>query len=189
MTRPIHDMNMQRATIGLALLFPAICAGCKAVGFIAPIAGVSATYVATSISHGPRVQFMNDSAVPLRVRYWVGRRDIMAPGGVADIRTDEGLYLDVRPGDFFITQLGRPFWPTGNSDAVVWARIDTATAQGEPRDPVWLDLVAPGPYVWRATGQDIDSLVFERDTGTIKPLPPSRWIDGNNGEHPVYALR
>lgn len=179
---------MKRRTImtvlGLLTLLSAV-GGCNV---IVPLTGATAGpgiyYASTAMSHGPRAQFVNDSAVPMNVRYWVGRRDITAPGGVADIRTDEEMAFTAQPGDHFITQLGRPFWPTSNADAVVWVRLDVG--EHGAVEPIWFELEQPGPYTVRASGDLPANLVFERaGDAAISPLPRDRWIASNNGPFPV----
>jgi hypothetical protein len=148
--------------------------------------GIITHHAAASQPQGPRVTFVNDSKVPLSVRYWVGRRDSTAPRGVADIRTDEGFAFTTAPGEFAITQVGRPWWPTSNADAVVRARIAPAD---ESREPVWLDVQQPGPYLFNATGDTFDSIAFGRfgGGGALAPLPRDEWIASNRGPFPVRA--
>lgn len=174
----------------LLLLSAGVLSGCYTeqllyVGGAVPT-GTAVQYAASAFPHGPRAQFVNDSAVPLRVRYWVGRRDIFAPAGVTDIRTDDDLSFEAQPGDHFITQLGRKFWPSSMNDAVVRVRIDPVLESGEPQDPIWFQLEQPQPFVFSATGDNAESLVFNRfGGGAITALPRELWIDGNNGPFPV----
>jgi hypothetical protein len=180
---------------GIAALAALLLGGCSLpmapILFYNPAAVASARiggYGTAGIPSGPRVSFRNESAVEMRVRYWVGKRDTTAPGGVADIRTRDDMAIHVKPGDLWVTQAGRPFWPTGMKDAVVWARIDTTDEHGEARQPIWLHLEQPQPYRWSATGCCVESLAFHRHGGGgITPVPRDQWIDANDGPFPVYA--
>ncbi len=150
----------------------------------APVAALATTYGTTAMAHGPRATFVNESTLTLTVRYWSGRRDSTAPGGVADIRTDDAMAFTAKPGEFFITQTGRPWWPTSMTDAVVRARIDI---EGSNREPIWLELEQPGPFKIAAVGCCEESLEFRRfGGGPISAVPRDQWIDGNNGPFPVY---
>lgn len=151
------------------------------------VSGLALNYAATAMPHGPRVTFVNESAMTITIRYWSGRRDTTAPRGVADLRTGDDMHLRAAPGDFFITQAGRSWWPTGMSDAVVYARIDAEMETGEQRGPIWIELEQPQPFTFVARGDSLDALEFERHGGgAITPLPRDQWIDGHNGPFPVY---
>lgn len=180
---------MKRHRIMLAgLSAAALLPGCTTVvtfNILAPgLAGSQiGMYAAASQKQGPRVTFVNDSAVALKVRYWVGRRDTTAPGGVADIRTDDHLAFTASPGEFAITQVGRPWLLTSMADSVVRVRIEPAD---ESRGPVWMNLQQPGPFKFNATGDSFDTLAFNRfGGGDLSPLPREEWFDGNNGPFPV----
>jgi hypothetical protein len=145
-------------------------------------------YAATSQPQGPRVTFVNDSQMPLSVRYWVGRRDVSVPGAIADLRTDEHMTFTALPGDQFITQVGRGWWPTSNVDAVVWVRVDA----GDPAAPTtsWFELEQPAPYVLQATGTGPADLAFHRPgSAGLVALPRDRWIGDHNGPFPVTLAR
>lgn len=180
-------MSIKKYTPALLTLAVAALPGCTAsVPIIGATAGPALYYTSTGMSHGPRAQFVNDSSMPMNIRYWVGRRDITAQGGVADIRTGDDLAFTAQPGDHFITQLGREFSTVSNADSVVWVRVDV----GEPGaiDPIWFQLEQPAPYTVRATGDSPSQLVFERaGEAQITPLPRDRWIASNNGPFPVRS--
>lgn len=179
-------------TRSVALVLAGCCAGlvlsgCKAsVPIIGATVGPTIYYTATAFPQGPQVQFVNDSSIPVAVRYWVGRRDVTVAGGVADIRTGDDMTFVAEPGDHFITGLGRSFWPTGNTDGVVWMRVDAGAAGA--LDPVWLQLEHPAPYTVRVTGESPSTLVFTRDgEAGMTPLPRDRWIMQHNGPFPVAS--
>lgn len=167
-----------------------VSSGCTTAHAFVPVAGavtgVAVSYTASSISHGPRVSFVNDSNFTVSIRYWCGKRDSSAAHGVADVRTDDHMNIRALPGDFFITQVGRPWWPTSMSDAVIYARVETEAADGTRAGPIWLELEQPQPFKFSASGCSAESLVFKRfGGGKIVPLAPDRWIDGNNGPFPL----
>jgi hypothetical protein len=182
----MNTVNLKHAA-GLFALAAATMSGCTiSVPVIGATAGPALYYTSTAFPQGPRAQFVNDSLIPMNVRYWVGRRDISAQGGVADIRTGDDLAFTAEPGDLFITQLGREFSPVSNADSVVWVRVDV----GEPGavEPIWFQLEHPAPYTLRATGDSVADLVFERaGEAGITPLPRDRWIASNNGPFPAGA--
>lgn len=157
------------------------------------IIGTSVGYAANKVPAGPRVTFVNESSLTLNVRYWSGRRDTTAPAGVADIRTGDDMAFRALPGDFFITQAGRAWWPTSMSDAIIRAQIEIESTDGERRGPIWIELEQPQPYKFTATGDSIETLEFRRyGGGAIVPVPRDQWIDGHNGPFPVdddFALR
>ena len=182
-------MNVQRwISMSAACAGAAALIGCKAAPILMPPAGVVPYYVAASQPQGPRVQFVNDSLLPMNVRYWVGRRDVSAAGGVADLRTDEHMSFIAEPGDHFITQVGRPFHPTSNIDAVVWVRVDPRLIDGTSLPPAWFELSQPAPYTLQVVGEGRETLAFRRvGPGELSPLAPDLWIEGNNGPFPVHA--
>lgn len=151
------------------------------------VSAVALDYAATALPHGPRVTFVNESNLTISIRYWSGRRDTSAPRGVADLRTSEHQNIRATPGDFFITQMGRSWWPTSMSDAVIYARLDATDANGGTRGPIWIELEQPQPYKFAAKGDSLESLELRRfGGGAISPMPRDLWIDGNNGPLPVY---
>lgn len=186
---------MKPTTAARLALIPvaAALAGCSAP--IAPIYFSGISYsgsviiggAAGAIPAGPRIFFVNDSEMDLKIRYWVGKRDTVAAGGITDIRTGDDMAFTARPGDFFITQAGRSYWLTGHSDAVVRVRIDPPPLEnGEPAEPIWIQLDQPHPYRFSATGCSRECLAFHRfGGGGITPLPRDLWIDDNNGPFPV----
>ncbi|MBL8744994.1 MAG: hypothetical protein JNK58_01415 [Phycisphaerae bacterium] len=186
-----HRVRVKSLIVGLVCGSGAICGGCNTehLGVPGPgaVGGVLVSYGTSAIPHGPRVTFVNDSAMTISIRYWSGRRDTTAPRGVADLRTDEEMSLRALPGEFFITQAGRSWWPTSMSDGVVYARIEVEALDGLKRGPIWLELEQPQPFTFSATGDSPESLEFKRfGGGAIVPLARDRWIDGNNGPFPVY---
>lgn len=178
----------RRIFVGLMVFAPAVLSGCVTAPFLAPVVpeAVAAYYLTASQPQGPRSQFVNESEVRLQVRYWVGRRDITAPRGVADVRTDEEFSFTAGPGEHFIVQLGRHFWTVSNADAVVTVEVRPLDSEGLPKGPVWFRLEQPGPYIVAARGESVDDLSFHRfGGGSISPLPAEEWFDGNNGPFPV----
>lgn len=176
------------ALLGCAAALP--LSGCDLTQTTVPvrgaIIGTTLAYVANTIPAGPRVTFVNESALTLHVRYWSGRRDTTAPAGVADIRTGDDMAFRALPGDFFITQAGRAWWPTSMSDAVIRARIEIESPEGEHHAPIWIELEQPRPFKFTATGDSVETLEFRRyGGGAIVPVPRDQWIDGHNGPFPV----
>lgn len=188
MAHPRPMVLVSLLVVGGAALSASL-AGCTSAHLIVPAAGaglgLGLDYACSMIPAGPRVTFINDSSVPMRLRYWVGRRDTTAPGGVADIRTGEDMAFTASPGEFFITQCGRSWWVTSMTDAIIRVRIDLLPDDGA-HQPIWLQLDQPQPYKWRAVGESAEALAFERfGGGGLSPLPRDMWIDGNNGPFPV----
>lgn len=191
-TRPTQSTRVlaRAAVFGGAALAVLTLVGCKAAPLIAPFGGLPVFYGAAAFEHGPRVQLLNDSSLPISVRYWAGRRDTSVVGGVADVRTRPELAFDALPGSHHISQLGRGFQPASNTDVVIWLNLvpgpGVQTADGVPAQPVWLVLHQPQPYVLQIIGDSWETLEVRRtgDAG-MSPLPRDRWIDGVNGEYPV----
>jgi len=193
-TRPTicGPLLLRVAVSGGAALAVLTLVGCKAAPLIAPWGGLPVFYGAAAFEHGPRVQLVNDSAMPISVRYWAGRRDTSVVGGVADVRTRPELAFEAVPGSHHISQLGRGFQPASNTDVVIWVNLVPApgsgvqTVDGTPPEPVWLVLHQPQPYVLQLVGDSWETLEVRR-TGEagLSPLPRDRWIDGVNGEYPV----
>ena len=144
-------------------------------------------YASAAGRHGPSAIFNNESDTRLTVRYWVGRIDCRAPGGVTDWRSPE--WFEIEPGRKVRTELGRNFWITANSDAVVRVRVApvVASADGTPGevDPAlvqWYEFDRTPPYYWKAVGTR-DALTLERfgdGGGTMTPVPASEWFDVND---------
>lgn len=172
----------------------------------APFAGPALpviTVAAFAQKHGPSVRFENRSSVPLRVRYWVGKTDVTAPGGVADIRSRADMAASIPPGESATTQCGRSGWVTANSDAVIRVQIvaEPSGPAGDQSDPApggvspappaaagasWYELKLPAPFLIRATEDESGRLVFaSAGGGALVPLQPDLWIDDANGELPV----
>ncbi|XOV76264.1 MAG: hypothetical protein ACFHWZ_04805 [Phycisphaerales bacterium] len=107
--------------------------------------------VVAPIGHGPKVVFQNASTRPLEVRYWVGRRDPnKTPGGV-DVMTPVAFQID--PGEQRMHDVGRTFWQTANTDAVVRVQVNLIDDDGnkvEGVDPWWFEFERPAPYSIRA---------------------------------------
>lgn len=179
--------------IAIASGVAAWLAGCGTtvpLNVLAPGVGgaVTASYAAASQPQGPRVTFVNDSTMPLVVRYWVGWRDTSVAGGVADIRTDDHMSFTAQPGEFFTTQVGRAWKPTSMADAIVRVRIDTPATGGTAHEPIWIQLEQPQPYTLQAVGGSRDTLVLNRyGGGAITPLERGLWIDDNFGPFPVVV--
>lgn len=153
---------------------------------VSTVGAMGGTQAGLAMSNGPRATFVNDSAMPISVRYWVGRRDTTAHAGVADIRTADDLAFTAKPGEFFITQLGRPWWVTGMSDAVVRVRLEAWRADGESAGVTWLQLDQPQPFTFAAAGESAEDLEFRRfGGGAMAPLPSDQWIDSHHGPFPV----
>ncbi|MDX2115541.1 MAG: hypothetical protein SFZ24_07960 [Planctomycetota bacterium] len=192
----LHAATRRRIIRALSLLGAAASvaalSGCVIEAATVPAAGAilgpPTMYGAAAMKHGPRASFVNHSGLRLNVRYWVARKDITAPYGWTDIRTGDDMMLDAQPGDMFVTQLGRPRWVTSQTDALVRARVDVVNSDGTTAGPYWIQLDQPLPYVWAAKGDSPETLTFERHQGGggITPVPVEQWIDGNNGEYPVY---
>lgn len=183
------------------------------VGATAPVAVVAAFMQ----KHGPMVIVQNDTGAPVEVRYWVGKMDISAPNGVADLRTRDDLLVSVPPGESAMSQLGRSGWVTGNSDAVVRVRFthgltvppsEGAEPAGDGSDvfpapagemvSTWFELKGPFPAVVRASNADYGTVVFERVAMPMQDrtkvpeltlLPPELWVAEANGQHPVVMRR
>lgn len=200
---------IRRKTLAAALLaLPLALTGCLPQNVVlqpagaATIAGVGflgLAYVVTAAdpSTGPRVTFHNDADVPVQVRYWIGRIDVTAPGGVSDIRTKRQYAIVVEPGEQIITRVGsRVGWTTSGSDMVVWARLDSGADVVLPPheieklwegsdQPQWFQISRPLPFVWQALGSADDLQATRLGEGDLSPLPQELWIDDNAGEHPV----
>ncbi len=173
-----------------AIVAAVLLGGCHLSYHVVPVAGsavgVGVSYATTSLAHGPRVTFVNDSSLTISVRYWSGRRDTTAPRGVADIRTGEDMNITAQPGEFAITQVGRPWWPTSMSDGVVYACVEAEAADGSRRGPMWIELEQPGPFKFSVVGDSVDGLELKRfGGGAIVALPRDQWMAGNNGPFPV----
>ena len=147
--------------------------------------------VVAPIGHGPKVMFQNASTRPLEVRYWVGRRDPnKTPGGV-DVMTP--VAFQIEPGEQRMHDVGRAFWQTANTDAVVRVQVNLIDDDGnkvEGVDPWWFEFERPAPYSIRAvnasrTRQNLD---FETwGEGELFIVGPEEWIPAHNGLYPDYS--
>jgi hypothetical protein len=147
--------------------------------------------VVAPIGHGPKVTFQNASTRPLEVRYWVGRRDVnKTPGGV-DVMTP--VAFQIEPGEQRMHDVGRTYWQTANTDAVVRVQVNLIDEDGdtvEGVDPWWFEFERPAPYSIRAvnasrTRQNLD---FETwGEGDLFIVGPEEWIPGHNGRYPDYS--
>lgn len=196
------------ACAAMVIAMPVALSGCLPQNVVLQPAGgvtiagagfLGLAYVVTAAdpSTGPRVTFQNDSEITVQVRYWVGRIDITAPGGVADIRTRSEYALIVEPGEQVTRRLGsRVGWSTSSSDLVVWARLDPGegvilpefetTKLWEGSDqPQWFEIARPLPFVWRVVGSAENLSAMRLGEGELVPLPRDQWIDDNAGEFPV----
>lgn len=162
---------------------------------VTPVAAVGAvvpaTYATTQIKHGPSATFHNTSESRLAVRYWVGRTDYRAPGGVADWRSPAAF--EIEPGDKQRVQLGRKGWFTANSDAVVRVQVSAVAPADMPAEeavllesgPHWYQFEKPAPYFMKAVGPR-DAVTFESyGEGGIVPVDRSEWFERANDDHPV----
>lgn len=146
---------------------------------------------------GPKVTFRNDADVPVSIRYWVGRLDIRAPGGVADIRTDKRYAFTADPGQTVTVDVGRATWSTAHADAVIRARAQVGAAE-EALPPQWFELTRPHPYSWRAVG-GLAVITFQRvgvesgapgaarGGGRLVELPRELWIESERFGFPADA--
>lgn len=172
----------------------------------ATVGAMGIIMVADKAITGPRVVFHNNTEIPVQVRYWVGRMDITAPNGVAELRSDPGFARVVEPGRSFKVHLGkRAGWVTSNADAVVWVRLDpgheTLVPEGERAalwqgsdQPQWFELTRPLPFVWRAVGDAADLRAERLGEGGLEPLPKELWIssahrDGHTDDPQRIAMQ
>ncbi len=227
MRRGMIAADWARRGVGLAIAGGAFAmlGGCVFVDFAevvgAPFSGYAApavpiaTVAAFMQKHGPMVIVQNDTGGPVEVRYWVGKMDIAAPNGVADLRTRDDLLVNVPAGESAMSQLGRSGWVTGNSDAVVRVRFthgltvpaaEGAEPAGDGSDvfpapasemvSTWYELKGPFPAVVRASNADDGTVVFERvampmqdraKVPELAVLSPELWVAEANGPHPVIV--
>ncbi len=194
-------MRFARSLALAALACSAVVLG-GCIIFAPALGGPTSAVMFGAIPNGPDVIFVNDTDVPLKIRYWVGRTDITAEGGVADTRTDDDFVFEADPGSRTRVGVGRPFWASSNADAVIWARIDIG-GESMATDPTWLVLEHPGPYHWKALRAEDGSLKYERfvfdwwtntaglanapQVGGISTLPRSKWIERPEGQLPVWV--
>lgn len=166
-----------------------VAAGLGAVGILA-----------ADPATGPRAIFRNDADVPVQIRYWVGRMDVTAPNGVADLRSPDDHAAIVEPGETHTVRVGdRPGYNSAGADVVVWVRLDPADQvilpEGEVEllwegsdEPQWFEITRPRPFAWRVVGTAGDLRAERLGEGALAPLPTELWIPGNLGELPVYVL-
>lgn len=137
---------------------------------------------------GPMLIFQNETTHEVSVRYWIGRVDVTAPGGVADVRTAKSLAFNLEPGKQAVKQTGRNPWPTGTHDAVVRLEAREKLADGTMGESVWWEFTRPAPYTIRVREDSEGKLVWERlGNGQLVEVPPDLRPIGRNGEFPVYA--
>lgn len=162
-----------------------------AMPLIVPAVAVPVAYGTTQAKHGPTAAFHNTSESRLAVRYWVGKVDCRAPGGVADWRSPAAFEID--PGDKMRVQLGRKGWYTANSDAVVRVQVSAVAPSDASVDqvvlmesgPYWYEFERPAPYFMKAVGPR-EALAFESyGEGGIKPVDRSLWFDRVNDDFPA----
>jgi hypothetical protein len=149
---------------------------------------------------GPLVVFENTSDHPIALRLWVGKVNVSTPLGIDDIRTRDSLAIIIGPGQREGIAAGRPGWSTGNDDGVVWIEAralptpaprnagtgdDVEPAlEASPSERAWYELERPGPYEVMLVLNDRNEVLL--DGVEHRPLPPGLWIDGRNGELPVW---
>lgn len=163
--------------------------------FFAPLAtpagAIPAAYASVMTKHGPHATFENTSDTRLSVRYWVGKPDFRAVGGIADWRSPVTFEID--PGEKKRVQLGRKGWFTANSDAIVRVQVSAVVPPDTAPDqvvllengPFWYEFERPAPYFMKATGQR-EALAFESyGQGGIKPVDRSEWFDRANDDFPA----
>lgn len=157
----------------------------------AALGAVPSAYATTQIKHGPTASFHNESESRLAVRFWVGKTDYRAPGGVADWRSPAAFELD--PGETERVQLGRKGWFTANSDAVVRVQVSSVAPSDAAPDqivllesgPYWYEFEKPAPYSMKAVGPR-EALVFEScGEGELKPVDRSEWFERCNDDFPA----
>ncbi len=176
-----------------------LCTGCQTAlglerafftvspGATASLGGIAVGTAASCFVDGPRLSFHNDTDRPLQVRWWVGRVDVTAPEGMTDLRTARHMLLTVQPGTTERCFPDRRPWPTGQTDAVVWAQVTEPGCCDQASRTWWLDLARPAPYRLRAHVCD-GEITFDRADGrAVAALSPDRAPIGQNEGLPVYA--
>lgn len=140
--------------------------------------------------HGPKVTFQNASTKPLEVRYWVGKRDASGVPGGREVMTP--VAFQIQPGEQRMSDVGRPHWPTANTDAIVRVQVNLIDENGEHVegvDPWWFEFERPSPYSIRAVNASRARQNLEFETwgeGNLFIVPADQWIPGHRGLYPVY---
>lgn len=170
-------------------------AGLSTVAYqpVAAVIGTGIIVAASSEKHGPSGTFLNDSDERLWVRWWVGRVDCRVPEGVTDWRTP-GAFV-VEPGEKVTEQLGRNWWATGNSDAVVRVSVRPVVSPEEgwtndETSPVqWYEFERKPPYFMKAVGNRADLALMSFGKGSINPVPTEQQFIGVNDDFPILPAQ
>jgi hypothetical protein len=173
---------------GCGVYGAAVIAG-PAIGPLAAGMPAAPAIVAVGMAqpHGPTVTIDNQSDTNVDVRVWVAQVDARTPEGFRDQHTADDLAVVVPGGDVTKIQAGRRGWSTGQSDGVVWVRIDA----GEGVQ--WFEFERPGPYrieVRRAETELFTPgpIVYLSAGGqAMNPLPESAWLEHHDGKYAISA--
>ena len=181
-SRAVRHIGIAAVAIGVV----AGLTGCKAL----QRANKRGTVIAPA-GHGPKVTFQNASTRPLEVRYWVGRRDPNNTPGGSDVMTPAAF--QIQPGEQRMNDVGRTFWLTANSDAIVRVQVNLIDENGdyvEGVDPWWFEFERPAPYSIRAVNASRTRRNLDFETwgqGDLFIVGPEEWIPGHNGLYPDYG--
>ena len=190
--RPGDRLRLRSRWLALPVLaMPLGLAGCPGaylatpILMTAPVGVPAAVTVGTFLSYGPTVTIENSSDVPVEVRVWVAKVDAFSPTGFTDQRTRDNLAVTAPAGEITRIQAGHAGWPTGQSDGVVWVRLQTSEGVE------WYEFQRPGPYRVVVRRADIGQfepgpIVYRSGNAqAMTPLPESAWIEHHDGRFAI----
>jgi hypothetical protein len=137
--------------------------------------------------YGPTVTIDNQSDTVAEVRVWVATVDARKPEGFRDQHTADRMAVSVPGGEITKIQAGHGGWPTGQSDGVVWVRIDAGEGVH------WFEFERPGPYRIEVRRAETDwfapgPIVYLSAGGqAMTPLPESAWLEHHDGKYAITA--